>query len=195
MYNRSYWLDHVTDQSGAVIQQGTLQDQAHFNNMEVGIADANIAAAILAEGYLRLSRVYGDIDKKIADEFARETANITDVDIATHVLTEGYLQLRRIQEHNDAEIFAEILGETHTVTLNNTKAYPFNSTVSVPTTVALKTNRRNLYYSVEANVIKVAGGLPGDIHITGKALNGFKVSFDGSAKSVTLELKIKGGMA
>ncbi len=156
MYHRTHWLDHVTDQTGAVIQQGTLQDQAHFNNMEEGVADANFAAQIL---------------------------------------TEGYLQLRRIQEHNDAEIFAEILGETHTVTLTNGKAFPFNSTVSSPTTVALTKNRRNLYYSVEATATQVSGGLLGDIHITGKALNGFKVSFDGSAKSVTLELKIKGGMA
>lgn len=61
--------------------------------------------------------------------------------------------------------------------------------------MALKQNRRNLYYSVEATVVTVSGGLAGDIHITDKALNGFKVAFDGSAKSVTLELKIKGGMA
>ena len=93
MYHRTHWLDHVTDQNGAVIQQGTLQDQAHFNNMEVGIADANFAA---------------------------------------QVLTEGYLQLRRQVEHDSTEIFAEILGETHTVTLTNSKAFPFNSTVSSP---------------------------------------------------------------
>lgn len=36
-YDRSYWKDHVTDQSGEVIQQGTLLDQQHFNNMELGI--------------------------------------------------------------------------------------------------------------------------------------------------------------
>ena len=50
MYHRTHWLDHVTDQTGAVIQQGTLQDQAHFNNMEEGVADANFAAQILTEG-------------------------------------------------------------------------------------------------------------------------------------------------
>lgn len=81
------------------------------------------------------------------------------------------------------------------MTLTNSKAFPFNSTVSSPVTVALTQNRRNLYYSVEATAVKVSGGLLGEIHITDKALNGFKVSFDGSAKSVTLELKIKGGMA
>lgn len=156
MYKRSYWQDHVVDQGGSVIQQGTLQDQAHFNNMEEGITDAHIALSVMVD---------------------------------------GYLQLRREQEGNDSAIFDEILGEAHEVVLKNSKAYPFNSTVSTPTSVALTTNRKNLYYSVEANIKNVSGGLPGDIHITDKALNGFKVSFDGSARSVTLELKIKGGMA
>lgn len=155
MYQRTYWVDHVTDQTGEVIQQGTLQDQAHFNNGEVGISDVSIAAAIL--GF-------------------------------------GYLHGRRVSEHNDAEIFAEILGETHTVTLTNSGKVPFNSTVDSPVTVALTKNRRNLYYSVEA-VVKAASGVVGDIHITDKALNGFKVSFDGSAKSVTMDLRIKGGIA
>ena len=59
----------------------------------------------------------------------------------------------------------------------------------------LTTNRRNLYYSIEVEVTSVEGGLVGDIHITDKQLNGFKVSFHGSAKSVTLTLRIKGGMA
>ncbi|MBO6298787.1 MAG: hypothetical protein J6N53_08060 [Lachnospiraceae bacterium] len=45
-YERSYWKDHVEDQHGHVIQQGTLQDQQHFNNMEVGISDNNLAHAI-----------------------------------------------------------------------------------------------------------------------------------------------------
>lgn len=43
MYNREYWKDHVTDQNGEVIQQGTLLDQSHFNNMETGISNAQIA--------------------------------------------------------------------------------------------------------------------------------------------------------
>lgn len=45
-YDRTFWLDHVVDQSGEVIQQGTLLDQQHFNNAERGIADTNLALAI-----------------------------------------------------------------------------------------------------------------------------------------------------
>lgn len=45
-YDRTYWLDHVVDQHGAVIQEGTLLDQNHFNNAERGISDTNLAWAI-----------------------------------------------------------------------------------------------------------------------------------------------------
>lgn len=154
-YKRTYWKDHVEDQDGNVVQQGTLQDQAHFNNAEEGISDS---------------------------------------DTAIRVMIDGYLALRRTQEENDGAIFAEVLGETKEVTLTNSKSYPFNSTVSSPVSVPLTTNRKNLYYSIEAEASGVEGGLVGDIHITDKQLNGFKVSFDGSAKSVTLTLRIKGGM-
>lgn len=156
MYHRTYWLDHVVDESGDVVQQGTPQDQSRFNNQECGISDS---------------------------------------DTALLVLIDGYLALRRTQEENDQEIFDEILGETKEMTLINSKKYPFNSTVSAPVSVALTTNRKNLYYSIEAEATSVEDGLVGDIHITDKQLNGFKVSFDGSAKSVTLTLRIKGGMA
>lgn len=47
MYDRTYWRDHVVDQNGDVIQQGTLLDQAHFNKQEVGISNLNLAAAIM----------------------------------------------------------------------------------------------------------------------------------------------------
>ncbi len=47
-YNRTFWVDHVTDQDGNVIQQGTLLDQQHFNNLERGLSDAGLAHAIMA---------------------------------------------------------------------------------------------------------------------------------------------------
>lgn len=47
MYERTFWLDHVEDQSGEMIQEGTPLDQAHFNKMEVGIEDANLAHKIV----------------------------------------------------------------------------------------------------------------------------------------------------
>lgn len=48
MYNRTFWLDHVVDQHGQIIQQGTLMDQTHFNKIEEGISDVSTAHDILA---------------------------------------------------------------------------------------------------------------------------------------------------
>ena len=58
-YNRTYWVDHVTDKDGKVIQQGTLLDQQHFNNMEVGLSDLSLAHAIMA---------FKDIQKRLKYE-------------------------------------------------------------------------------------------------------------------------------
>lgn len=81
--------------------------------------------------------------------------------------------------------------ETGTVTLTNTKAYPFNNS---KVTIAITNTRQNLFYDVETEVTAYSGGLPGDIIVSDKQLNGFKLEFDGSAKSVTVAYKIKEGM-
>lgn len=48
MYNHTQWHDDVNDEStGELIQPGTDQSAANFNNMENGITDASTAAAIL----------------------------------------------------------------------------------------------------------------------------------------------------
>lgn len=62
MYSRTFWLNHVEDQHGQVIQQGTLLDQDHLNNVEVGILDNYLAQQIsrfkqIQEGYDTLSEV------------------------------------------------------------------------------------------------------------------------------------------
>lgn len=85
-------------------------------------------------------------------------------------------------------------GELHTITLNNTERLPFNSTSDTPTTIALKTTRKNMFYSVETE-ITANDGIVGDIIISNKALNGFKIAFTGSGKSVTLAVRVKGGMS
>ena len=47
MFKRTFWRNHVEDQDGKVIQQGTLLEQDQFNRMEVGISDSNMAANII----------------------------------------------------------------------------------------------------------------------------------------------------
>lgn len=85
---------------------------------------------------------------------------------------------------------ADLQGETITVTLTNSQSYPFNNSQK---TVALGTVRNHEDYTVEAEVVDYAGGFPGDIVISDKLLNGFKIAYTGSATSVTLKIYVKGG--
>lgn len=47
MYKNTKWLDRVVDaETEEIIQEGTDQSAANFNNMESGITDAHIATAL-----------------------------------------------------------------------------------------------------------------------------------------------------
>lgn len=141
MYQATKWIDEVVDaDTGEPIQAGTDQSAAHFNNMEQGISDTDLAARLML---LSLGRVIDEVDT-----------------------------------------------EVQTVTLTNTASYPFNNSAA---TVALLTARNNTAYTVEPEVLDHDGNV-GEIHITNRLLNGFKVSYDGSATSATIVLRIKGGM-
>ena len=87
-----------------------------------------------------------------------------------------------------------LMEERHKVTLENTLTFPFNSTVNSPATIALDKVRDNAEYSVEAEVLSHDGPV-GEIEVTGKARNGFKISYSGSGAGVTLLVKVKGGMS
>ena len=67
------------------------------------------------------------------------------------------------------------------------------STIHHQQAVALKTERNHMDYTVETEIVDYTGGFPGDIVITEKLLNGFKMAHTGSAKSVTVKVYVKGG--
>lgn len=141
MYRNTQWLDEVKDiDTGELIQEGTDQSAGHFNNMEGGISDAHLAAALLI-----------------------------------------------IQSGLTAD---QVATEEKTVTLSNSQSYPFNNSTQ---TIALNTVRNFTDYTVEAEITAHDGNV-GDVRIFDRMLNGFKVAYDGSAKSATIKLRIKGGM-
>lgn len=80
--------------------------------------------------------------------------------------------------------------EERTITLTNSQSYPFNDSTQ---TIALATARNFTDYTVEAEVLEHSGNV-GDVRIFDRMLNGFKIAYDGSAKSATIKLRIKGGM-
>lgn len=85
---------------------------------------------------------------------------------------------------------ADLEGEIGQVTLNNTETFPFNNSIK---TVAMAKQRDTLNYRVTTEVISADGNV-GEIKITDKQLNGFKIAFTGSAKNVTIKYYVQGGM-
>lgn len=141
MYRNTQWIDEVKDQdTEEVIQEGTPQSAGNFNNMEHGISDAHLAAAMLI-----------------------------------------------IQSGLTAD---QVATEEKAVTLSNSQSYPFNNSTQ---TIALSRVRNFTDYTVEAEITDHDGNV-GDVRIFDRMLNGFKVAYDGSAKSATIKLRIKGGM-
>lgn len=141
MYQRTKWLDEVKDEhSEEIIQEGTDQSAAHFNNMEEGITDASVAAALLLIAA-------GDLSQQTSIE-------------------------RKV------------------VTLSNKQGYPFNDSEQ---TISLTVTRDSTDYTVDVD-IQAHDGNVGDVRIYDKQTNGFKVAYDGSAKSATLILRVQGGM-
>lgn len=91
--------------------------------------------------------------------------------------------------HTQQQI-ADMVGETITVTLKNGQEYPFNNSVQA---VALSKQRNHLNYTVTAEIQEETDGFAGDIVVSEKLLNGFKVEHTGSAKTVKVKLYVKGG--
>ncbi len=188
MYQWQQWQDHVTEHEnryreinnsdgtvtheaveGEIIQQGTPQSATNFNHMEDGISNAGELAALLVTEILH--------QRQKTEE---ETVSNTE-ELAALLATEAIHQRQAV---------ADLMGETVIVQLTNDHQYPFNNSMK---TIALKTPRNHLNYTVTAEVMEYDGGCIGDIEISEKLVNGFKVEYTGSAKSVTVKLFVKGG--
>ena len=57
----------------------------------------------------------------------------------------------------------------------------------------LGTERNHLDYTVTAEVLEYSGGCVGDIEVSEKLVNGFKIAHTGSATEVKLKVFVKGG--
>lgn len=98
--------------------------------------------------------------------------------------------LMAVTTMQQARSIKNMVGEVITTTLTNSQQYPFNNSVQ---TIALATERNHSDYTVETEVLEEVGGFAGDIVISEKLVNGFKVATTGSATSVKLKIYVKGG--
>jgi len=106
--------------------------------------------------------------------------------LESHLLATMLLQ----QGIQQKQILADLEGEIGQVALTNSETFPFNNSIK---TIALQKQRDNLNYRVITEVIS-ADGEVGNVIVTDKQLNGFKIAFTGSAKNVTIKYYVQGGM-
>lgn len=92
---------------------------------------------------------------------------------------------------NITKLLARTDMEAGSVTLSNNQVFPFNSS---QVTVPLSTTRDNQNYIVDYEVTAAVGNV-GDIIVSAKLVNGFKIEYTGSATSVTVKYQVLGGMS
>ena len=204
---------------GTVMQEGTPQSATNFNHMENGISNATEVAALMALSAVHHQQAIADLQGEtktvtlkntqsypfnnsqqsvaLATERNHMENGIHDAHVAAAIFMQyqmHYVEAREKEvderlDHHDAEFSAE----TGTVTLNNTNKvfFGFNNSGS---TIALKTVRKTMNYDLDIEVVEVAGGQVGDVIVYDKQLNGFKLKFEGSAKTVKVKYKVRGGM-
>lgn len=140
---RLIWVDHIVDEQGNIVQQGTPLSARNLNRIEDNTFEVHEMCAVLTQQVMQHKRLLADLE-----------------------------------------------GEVGQVTLTNTQTYPFNNS---KVTVALAKPRNTLNYTVQTEIIS-ASGFPGEIKISDKQVNGFKIEFTGSATSVTVKYIVRGGM-
>lgn len=204
MRERTYWKNHIlsvinkykVDGSvktitphGTVVQEGTPQDADHFNSIEEGLSALELA-------FLILNLRYGQ-DKDVLDEKVQEL--VTDVQGITETIGEYGGDIEELEEaienmgnaiyglHEDiAEVASVEIGQ---VTLTNSLTFPFNNSKK---TVAIGNPRDNGYYHVVTDVVSAVGCV-GEVVVSDRLTNGFKLEYTGSASSVTIKYIVIGG--
>ena len=106
-----------------------------------------------------------------------------DGDVASKLIINA-LRQHMWQNEDDA-----LICEEGTKTLTNTKRFPFNDSKA---SVSLAKTQKNTKYVIIAEPSTVAGNI-GDINVSDRLTNGFKLAFTGSAKSVTVKYYVIGG--
>lgn len=171
MYNQTEWKDHVTQ---------------YPNRRE--ITDN-------PDGTKEVTKAQGEIIQQgtpqSATNFNKQENGIQDAYMAVAVLVQYFMQFERWARQKIADYAAEFLNEIKTVTLVNSTGEAFFNVEAQ--TINLTTVRKTLNYDVSWEVTAANGNI-GEISVKDKQLNGFKISYDGSATSVTLKIRIKGGM-
>lgn len=171
MYERTYWVDEV--------------DEFENRYTEVPNGDGTIThTKVPGERYVEGT-------PQSAANFNKMEDGIMDAHVAHALLLQAFREKGWEDDDRLDALEKATVQETGTVSLTNSQEFPFNNSKK---SVALANVRDNLNYVVVV-VSKTAadGGNIGEIEISERQVNGFKIAFTGSSKSVTVVYAVIGG--
>ncbi len=169
MYNRTYWVDET--------------DQYENRYTETANDDGTITHTKVT------GEVYVEGTPQNASNFNNMEDGISDAHIAHALVQQAFRANSWENDDRLTDLETATAQETGTVTLTNSLQFPFNNSI---VTVPLTNTRDNLNYVVV--VVSATGdGNVGEIEITERQVNGFKIAFTGSATSVTVTYAVIGG--
>ncbi len=118
-------------------------------------------------------------------------ANFNNIELGVHaanISASEALRMIGLLQNKTTALEGLVIEET----LTNDRSYPFNNSTK---TIALgnMNGRLNKNYTVLVEAQAEGGGFVGDIVITDKMLNGFKIAYTGSAKTVKVKCYVQGG--
>ena len=177
---------------------------AELAGLNVADEDQELAVQMILNELLHRQEVFDGLSSTVSGQGTRLAAAETSISsLGTRMTTaEGNITTQggkitalegkmSTAEGNITKLTARTEIETGTVTLTNSQPFPFNdSQVTVP----LVTERANQNYIVDYEVTAAVGNV-GDIIVSAKLVNGFKIEHTGSATSVTVKYQVLGGMA
>lgn len=132
----------------------------------------------------------GDLSAAV-DQLAKDLVDlVTDADIINRDgdLASALIINRLRQQIWQFEDF--LICEIGSTVLTNTLKFPFNNSKK---SVSLTNRQKDINYAVMAWTDSEAGNI-GNIQVTDKQVNGFKVSYSGSASTATIKYIVIGGI-
>lgn len=129
-------------------------------------------------------------------ELSDAPADITEINENWEIINRAFWAAEKsravLQEqiYKNQRSLRQIERESNTITLNNSKKYPFNNSLQ---TISLAKEREKLDYQVHVEVLAASGGFVKEIEVKDKQTNGFKLGYTGSATSVQVRYIVEGG--
>lgn len=124
-----------------------------------------------------------------ADHFNHMEVGILDAQIFAAMV----MNFARQQGWRIDDIYAYLAShnvvETGTASLTNTETFPFNNSKK---SVALVHTQQSVNYVVITSIASFVGNV-GEVEVTDRLVNGFKLAYTGSAKSATINYIVIGG--